>query len=73
MTQPRIFYRPMEIHQEFGIPRDRIYTAINTGELKAANFGTERKRSFFVALVDLDAWITQLKNWRDDSSGKETQ
>lgn len=73
MTQRRIFYRPLQIHEDFGIPRDRIYAAINSGELKAANFGTKSKSSFLIALVDLEDWINRLKNWRDNSSGHEAQ
>lgn len=72
MTQPNLL-RPIEIHRRYGIPRDRIYTAIHTGELPAVDFGTKNKHSFLIALIDLEAWLHKLKNWRNDPPDQEAQ
>lgn len=73
MTPSLTLLRPMEVHQKFGIPRDRLYKAIHTGELRTLNLGTKSKPSFMIAYDDLTAWLNNLKNWRSDLPEHEAQ
>lgn len=53
--------RPIEVHKKWGIPRDRLYRAIHDGELVALNFGCNKKPSYLIQIVDLQAWLESLK------------
>lgn len=52
--------KPGKIAQVYGLPRDRVYTAIHTGELKALDVGTPVRAAFLCRIPDIEAWLESL-------------
>ena len=56
----RRYLRVRQILTEYGLPRDRLYTALRTGELPSINVGSDNKRSYLIQRTDLEQWLAQL-------------
>lgn len=61
MTAPRKeWMRVSEVIKHFGLPRQRVYGAIKSGELPAANLSKTKRPSYLVAARDVDTWLYSL-------------
>ena len=52
--------RPSQARERFNLPRDRLYKAINTGELPAVDVGSPARPSFLLRVSDIEAWLEGL-------------
>lgn len=60
--EPRAI-RPSRAMIRYAIPRDRLYRAINSGELPAINVSlpSARRKSYLLMIDDIERWLSSLK------------
>ena len=65
MTTPihtdRKMLRPSCVVKQYSLPRDRVYSAIHSGELPAYNAGSPKKAAFLVRVADIESWLETLR------------
>ena len=59
-AQRKEWMRVSEVIKHFGLPRQRVYDAIKTGELPAADLGTSKRPSYLISEKNIEAWLTSL-------------
>lgn len=53
--------RPSQLVRRYSLPRDRVYKAINSGELSAYDVGSPARPAFLVRVADVEAWLETLR------------
>lgn len=55
--------KPSRAIELYSIPRDRLYRAINTGELPTIDLSLPgaRRKTFSILIADLETWLEKLK------------
>ena len=59
-TTERRYLRVAQILHEYGLPRDRLYAALRSGELRSINVGSESKKSYLVQRSAVEQWLDRL-------------
>ena len=59
-VQPKML-RPSQAVKRYGLPRDRVYKAIQSKELPAYDAGSPRRPQFLLDVGELEAWIKSLR------------
>jgi len=58
---PARMYGPRELWRLSGLPRDRIYKAIASGEMTVYDAGSPTKARYMVSLEDFNQWLETLR------------
>ncbi len=53
--------RPSQLVKRYSLPRDRVYKAINSGELAAYDVGSPARPAFLVRVSDAESWLETLR------------
>lgn len=56
-----VMFRPSQVVKRYSLPRDRVYGAINAGELPAYDVGSPKRAAFLLKLEDVENWLESLR------------
>lgn len=59
-VQP-VMLRPSQTVKRYSLPRDRLYKAINSGELPAYDTGSPKRSAFLLRVTDVENWLESLR------------